>query len=108
MDSNLNNILTCYVTFALLTMGRVYTKYRNFFHVSIKRLCVLYLLPFSIKSLLQYNIVGLFSKSPFVHNCCECFIDKEDPRDTFLTGSNFHVRSRISLLLSRRKVRDYP
>ena len=29
MDSNLSDILTCCVRFALLTMGRVYTKYRN-------------------------------------------------------------------------------
>ena len=108
MDSNLNNILTCYVRFALLTTERVYTKYRNFFHVSMKRLCVLYFLHFSVKRLLQYNIVGLSNKSSFVHNCCECFIDEEDPRDTFLMCSNFHVRSRISLLLSRGKVRDYP
>ena len=40
MDSNLSNILTCCVRFALLSMGRVYTKYRNFFHVSMKRLCL--------------------------------------------------------------------
>ena len=33
MDSNLDSILTCYVRFTLLTMGRVCTKYRNFFHV---------------------------------------------------------------------------
>lgn len=44
MDSNLSNILTCCVRFALLTMGRVYTKYRNFFHVSMKRLCLCALL----------------------------------------------------------------
>ena len=103
MDSNLSNILTCYVRFALLIMERVCTKYRNFFHVSMKRLCVLYFLPFSIKGLLQYNIVGLFNKSSFVHNCCECFIDKEDPLDTFLMG-----RNSISLAPSRGKVRDYP
>lgn len=41
MDSNLSDILTCCVRFALLTMGRTYTKYRNFFHVSMKRLCAL-------------------------------------------------------------------
>ena len=41
MDSNLSDILTCCVRFALLTMGRVYTKYRVFFHVSMKRLCAL-------------------------------------------------------------------
>ena len=77
MDSNLSNILTCCVRFALLTMGRVYTKYRNFFHVSMKRLCVLYFLHFSVKRLLQYNIVGLFNKSSYAHNCCERFIDKK-------------------------------
>ena len=108
MDSNLNNILTCYVRFTLLATERVYTKYRNFFHVSMKRLCGLYFLHFSVKRLPQYNVVGLSNKSSFVHNCCECFIDEEDPRDTFLMCSNFHVRSRISLLPSRGKVRDYP
>lgn len=40
MDSNLSNILTRCVRFALLTMGRVYTKYRNFFHVSMKRFII--------------------------------------------------------------------
>lgn len=44
MDSNLSNILTCCVRFALLSMGRVYTKYRNFFHVSMKLLCLCALL----------------------------------------------------------------
>ena len=43
MDSNLDTILTCYVRFALLTMGRVCTKYRNFFHVWMKRLCFAFL-----------------------------------------------------------------
>ena len=74
MDSNLSNILTCCVRFALLTMGRVYTKYRNFFSRIDE---TLYYLPFSIKRLLQYNIVGLFNKSSYVHNCCERFIDKK-------------------------------
>lgn len=74
MDSNLSNILTCCVRFALLTMGRVYTKYRNFFSRIDE---TFYYLPFSIKRLLQYNIVGLFNKSSYVHNCCERFIDKK-------------------------------
>ena len=64
MDSNLNNILTCYVRFALLTMGRVYTKYHNFFFTYQWNVCVCFIFClFLLRGF--YNIILLaFSANP--------------------------------------------